>query len=179
MQALVDKHKDRVIDLLTERLTFERAGVRLYDAILGKMRHSDDEAIGRMISQMQEHRDQEKEHEEWLEEQIRALGGDAHAMTDRARLVEVESEGLEKVILDGDPEIPHLFHALLAAELSDGAGWDLLVQLARRAGDDQAAEEFSLRLDDEREHLVFVRRAVESFARRDLLDEEVRMPDAP
>lgn len=179
MEILAEKHKDKVIDLLTERLTFERSGVKLYDSILQKMQRSTDPQVGRMLGQMREHRDEEKEHEEWLEAQIRNLGGDAHGTTDMSSLVAAESKGIEQVVLDGDPSISHMFHALLTAELVDNAGWELLLELADDADDDVARREFRKRLKNEQDHLIFVRRAVVAFARKMVLDQAVPMPTSP
>lgn len=75
-----------------------------------------------------------------------------------------------------DAELPHLFHALLAAELVDNAGWDLLAQVADEAGDREARKEFKKRLHEEEDHLLFVRKAVEKLAFRDVLDEDVKLP---
>jgi rubrerythrin len=175
MKELAEKNRDKVIDLLNERLTFERAGVKLYDRILEVMREKGDENVNRMLSEMQEHRDEEKEHEEWLEAQIRALGGDAHAETEHSRLVERESTGIEQVVMS-DPELPHLFHALLAAELVDNAGWDLLVSLADEAGDHEARREFRKRMHHEADHLLLVRKAVQKFSMHEVLGEEAKMP---
>ena len=176
MKKLSQNNREQAIDLLNERLTFERAGVKLYDSILSKIEASGDPRLQPMVGQMREHRDEEKEHEEWLEEQIRTLGGDAHARTDMSQLVETEAEGLEKIILDGDNDPGHLFHALLAAELSDNAGWELLVALADEAGDYDARQQFDRRLREEQDHLVFVHRAVERFARTRVLGQELTMP---
>jgi bacterioferritin (cytochrome b1) len=175
MKELAAKNREKVIDVLNERLTFERAGVKLYDRILEVMRESNEENVERMLEEMQEHRDEEKEHEEWLEEQIRALGGDAHAQTEHSRLVEQESTGIEQVVMS-DAKLPHLFHALLAAELVDNAGWDLLVSLADEAGDREAKREFRKRLHQEADHLIFVRKVVQKFSVQDVLGEEVKMP---
>ena len=38
MKKLAAKNLGRVLDLLNERLAFERAGVKLYDTILARMR---------------------------------------------------------------------------------------------------------------------------------------------
>jgi bacterioferritin (cytochrome b1) len=178
MNKLAEKNTGRILDLLNERLTFERAGVKLYDAILERMRASGDPQIQRMLGQMREHRNQEKEHEEWLEEQIRLLGGDAHTPSEKSILVQAESQGIEHVI-QRDPRIPHDFHALLVAELADNAGWDLLVQLADEFGDREAKKEFKKRLRHEEEHLLFVRRAVEQFAKQEMTGEPQRMPSGP
>jgi bacterioferritin (cytochrome b1) len=175
MKELANYEKSKVIDVLNERLAFERAGVKLYDRVLEVMRGIADENVQRMRDEMEEHRDEEKEHEEWLEEQIRALGGDAHAETDKSRLVTRESKGIEEVVMS-DAELPHLLHALLAAELVDNAGWDLLVQVADEAGDREAKREFKKRLHEEEDHLLFVRKAVEKLSFQEVLGKEVKLP---
>lgn len=175
MQKLAEKNADKVIDVLNERLAFERAGVRLYDKLLGVIQQSTDTNIQRMVHELQTFRDEEKEHEEWLEEQIRSLGGDAHAETEKSNLVMRESKGVEEVVMS-DQQLPHLFHAMLSAELNDNAGWDLLTTLADEAGDRDAKKEFKRRLHEEEEHLLFIRKAVQKFSIRDVLGEEQTMP---
>ena len=175
MKALAQHDRQKVIDLLNERLAFERAGVKLYDRVLDVMRAQADGDFERMREELESHRAEEKEHEEWLEDQIRSSGGDAHAETDKSRLVTRESKGIEEVVMS-DAELPHLFHALLAAELVDNAGWDLLAQVADEAGDRQAKRDFKKRLHEEEDHLLFVRKAVEKLAFRDVLDEDVKLP---
>jgi len=173
MDKLAETNKAKVIDLLTERLHFERAAVKLYDAILAKMQRSNDPSMGRLFGPMQDFRDEEKTHEEWLTDQIRALGGDVDADTEMSKLVETESEGIGKVVLNGDPSVAHSFHALLTAELVDNAGWQLLIQLADEADDAEARKMFKKFLHEEEEHVIFVRRVVTMFARKDVLGREV------
>ncbi len=174
--AELGKHDPaKVIDVLNERLAFERAGVKLYDRVLEVVRASPDANVQRMREELQQHRDEEKEHEEWLEAQIRSLGGDAHGETDKSRLVTRESKGIEEVVMS-DAQLPHLFHALLAAELVDNAGWDLLAQIADEAGDHGAKREFKKRLHEEEDHLLFVRKAVEKLAFQDVLGEDAKLP---
>lgn len=176
MEELARHDRTKVIDLLNERLAFERAGVKLYDRVLEVMRGTaNDENVARMLPETQRHRDEEKEHEEWLEAQIRALGGDAHSETGRSRLVTRESKGIEDVVMS-DAELPHLLHAMLAAELVDNAGWDLLAQVADEAGDGKAKREFKKRLHEEEDHLLFVRKAVEKLAFGEVLGEDVKLP---
>ncbi len=175
MKDLANFDRTKVIDVLAERLAFERAGVKLYDRILAAIRASD-ENVRRMLDEMQEHRDEEKEHEEWLEAQIRALGGTGHEDTDKSRLVTRESKGIEEVVMSGAP-LPHLLHALLAAELVDNAGWDLLVQLADEAGDREAKREFKKRLHEEEDHLLLLRRAMEKLSFQEVRGEDVKMPN--
>jgi rubrerythrin len=179
MEKLAANNHAKVIDLLTERLVFERLGVKLYDAVLQKVLAIGDTEAQNLIDELQEIRDQEKEHTEWLEEQILALGGDTHGETDMSLLTVRESKGIEDIVLDGDNELSHLLHALLTAELADNAGWELLVVLADEAHDRDAKKAFKKRLHEEEEHLLFVRRAVQRLARRIVLGQDVSMPTAP
>lgn len=175
MERFAQKHPERAIDVLNERLVFERAAVKLYDRLLAALDMSDDENMLRTRGDLRQHRNEEKEHEEWLEEQIRALGGDAHAQTEHSELVLWESKGIEEV-LEADPKLSHLFHALLAAELVDNAGWDLLAQLADEAGDRPAKRAFKKRLHEEEEHLLFIRKVVENLSIEEVLGEQKKMP---
>jgi bacterioferritin (cytochrome b1) len=170
MDKLAKKNPRKVIDLLNERLTFERSGVKLYDILLSRLRLVGDPDFEPLIDEMEHFRDEEKEHEEWLEEQIRALGGDPGAVTEQSILVQTESEGIERVVRR-DQSIPHDFHALLAAELADNAGWDLLVQIADELGDSSAKRQFKKRLRAEEKHLLFVRKTL-----LDLTAKEVSEP---
>src|SRR2546426_5363578 len=108
MRKLAEKNRAKVIDLLTERLEFERAGVKLYDAILAKMDSSAQEEVVAMIDPMREHRNQEWQHEERLERWIRELGGDAHGQTELSQLSKRESQGIEQVVFDQRSQLPHL-----------------------------------------------------------------------
>lgn len=172
MTDLGDQNRDELIDLLTERLTFERTGVRLYDRVLERIRAAGNPEVASLHAPMTAHRDQEKEHEEWLEAQIRGLGGSAHAMTARAHLIQTESRGIEAVIFDDRATLPQMLHALLAAELVDSAGWDLLVALADEADDHDLKKEFKRRLHEEEDHLALLQKAVARFAKRELLETE-------
>jgi len=170
MRKLAETNVGRVIDLLNERLAFERTSVRLYDRMLLRMRLAEDAEIGRMVGRMQRHRDEEREHEEWLEAQIGELRGDGRMPTERSVLVLAETQGIERVV-HRDPNLSHDFHALLTAELADTAGWDLLVRIADEFGDRDAKREFRLRNREEVEHVLFVREVVERFVKRELQDQ--------
>ena len=73
-------------------------------------------------------------------------------------------------------KLPHLFHALLLAELADNAGWDLLHSLAGELGDSAAKKEFGKRLREEAEHLLFVRKVVQKFALSETTGQPQKMP---
>jgi len=174
MDKLSGKNRWRVIDLLAERLAFARAGVKLYGTLLSRVRS--EPALQALVGELERHRDEEQEHEQWLEAQIRALGGDVHVPTEHSVLAQVESEGVERVIRR-DASIPHDFHALLAAELADHAGWDLLVQIADEFDDAEAKEQFARRLREEEQHLLFVRKTLLELT-RDEVSEAPPLPPA-
>ncbi len=179
MKRLAEKNPEKLIDLLQERLAFERTGVKLYDRVLLMMRASQEPQVLGMVDTMQAYRDEEAEHQEWLEEQIRALGGDEHGESVRARLVATESRGIEEVILHKDVELQHLFHALMAAELVDNAGWDLLVALAEEADDDDALDALSLRQAEEEDHLEYLRQTMARYAESQVLGGQLQLPTEP
>ncbi|TMB25218.1 MAG: hypothetical protein E6J61_24135 [Deltaproteobacteria bacterium] len=148
--------------------------MKLYDTILAGMRSSGDPRVKEVMAQIQQNRDEEKEHEEWLEEQIRALGGDDHAPSEKSILVQTEAEGIEHVVMR-DPNLLHDFHALLTAELADNAGWELLVELASEFGDRDAKKEFKKRLHEEEQHLVCVHKAVTELSKQEMRESFVEL----
>lgn len=175
MRRLAARNRDRLIDLLGERLALERIVVRLYDKLLARMSANQDPWIRGRVREMQVHRAEQQEHAEWLEAQIRALGGDPHELAQRARLLPIEAMGIERLLLAEERPIMELLHALLAAELADNAGWDLLCELADEAGDREARRELKKRLREEEDHLFFVRETVARLAAAEVLGEELPM----
>ena len=168
MRKLSEHNRARVVDLLCERLAFERSGVRLYDRIIAAMQGSSDSELNAMQSTMEEHRAEEKEHEEWLEAQIRTLGGNLEVECDGAMMANSEAAGIQQIAANESADLRHLLHALLAAEAVDNAGWELLLELAEDVDDRAARREFGRRLHHEREHLAFVRHMMERLAVRDI-----------
>jgi hypothetical protein len=77
-----------------------------------------------------------------------------------------------------DEELPHLFHALLTAELVDDSGWKLLLELADEAEDHEARRELQKRALEEEQHLIFIRSVVAALARREVLGGRLQMPVA-
>jgi bacterioferritin (cytochrome b1) len=175
MKKLAEHNKEKLIDLLGERLAFEREAVKLYDTIVAKLDASGTGGgVEAFRDEIEAFRDQEREHQEWLEEQIRQLGGDVNVKSEMAKVVEKESIGIEQVVMDDDL-LPHVMHALQTAELIDNSGWQLLIELADDADDRKARAEFRKRLHEEEDHLIFVRTANLAFARKEVLGYERRM----
>jgi hypothetical protein len=53
--------------------------------------------------------------------------------------------------------VAQALNALLTAELSDNASWDLLIELAGETGHDEMAKRFAAPQERERDHLDLVR----------------------
>jgi hypothetical protein len=132
-----------------------------------------------MVDTMQGYRDEEAEHQTWLEEQIQALGGDVNGESEMSRLVAEEARGIEQIILREDVALQHLFHALMAAELVDNAGWDLLTALAEEADDDDALDCFALRQAEEEDHLDYLRQTMSRYAESQVLGGRLQLPTEP
>ena len=149
MQALVDK--------LGERLAFERAGVRLYDAVIAKARIRTDEVAALSIARLEEIRNEEAEHFGMLAGALRELGADPTAQTPCADLAGIEGAGLMQAVTDPRTSVAQSLHALLVAELADDAGWELLVAMLREAGHEEMAGRFEHAIRQEAEHLQTIK----------------------
>jgi ferritin-like protein len=147
-----------LIDKLGERLAFERGGTRLYDALIAKCQHRDDELAGIDLALLQQFRTEEAQHVLLVAEAIEELGGDPTAQTPCADVSAVASMGLMQVALDPRTSVAQTMQAMLAAELVDRDGWELLILLTREAGYDDIAKRFEGALAQEAVHLEHVRR---------------------
>jgi hypothetical protein len=100
---------------------------------------------------------QEAQHFELVREAIEELGGDPTAMTPCADLVGVQSLGLIQAVNEPRTTIAQALNTLLIAELTDNAGWELLITLANELGHTGMAERFTTALAHEQEHLATVK----------------------
>ena len=171
MRKVGATHRSKVISLLNERLAFERAALQIYGGVLEKLRsfggpYQSVQARLRLI------REEERAHEEWLQEQLRALGGGPDGESDGLLRVKAESRRIEgAMMVEHDPAA--LFRLLLGLEVSDVGGWELLLELADRAQDDEAREAFRQRLEEEQEHFRFVSHLAAVSTGSRILDETV------
>jgi hypothetical protein len=150
---LTGKRPQVLMDKLGERLAFERAGVRLYDALLVKCRVADTGLADGEVGMLRYFRDQEAQHFELVAEALKSLGGDPTAQTPCADLVGVEGMGLVQAMNDPRTSFLQSLHVMLDAELIDNASWELLIRLSRAAGHDDLAERFEAALQQEAAHL--------------------------
>jgi rubrerythrin len=156
-QAITGKNPTVLIDLLSERLAFERTGTRLYEAIIAKIEASEDRGDVD-LAQVRRFHDEEHEHVALVTAAIERLGGDPTVQTPMADLDGVAAMGILQIITDPRTSVLQSLHALHIAELADNDGWVMLIDLAERMGHEEMARSFDRALADEREHLAHVRR---------------------
>lgn len=141
-----------LLDKLAERMAFERSGVRLYDGLLVKLEASGSWTGGPTRQELLTFRSDEASHMVMVEEVLRGLGADPTAMTPSADLAGVESLGVVQVIQDPRTSLAQALHAQLVAELTDTAGWDLLIGLTEALGHSDLTAKFRRALAAEMVH---------------------------
>lgn len=174
-----------LIDKLGERLAFERTGTRLYEAMImkvsgvqgaGDLEPPDNDnaetdayealgtdgnlqAVGSRVDllTLQRIRGEEQAHMMLVRQALEELGADPTAMTPCADMAGVTAMGLMQTLTDPRTTVAQCLNALLTAELSDHAGWELLMELAEDLGHDEMAVRFSVAATTEAEHLSIVK----------------------
>lgn len=153
LQMLTGTRAQVLLDKLGERLAFERSGTRLYDALLVKCEAAPAGALGPVdIARLRHFRDEELRHFELVMDAIQSLGADPTAQTPCADVTGVEGLGLIQTITDPRTSVAQCLGAMLIAELTDQAAWDVLAQLAREVGQEDLAAQFDGALIAETEH---------------------------
>ncbi len=148
---------DALLERLGERLVIERAAVELY--ALARARTAP--AVG-FSARLAEFQERAQERGDMLEKLIGELGGDPAERTPVSKLAGKEAEVLLEACRAKGASFRQILGAVVAVELMDSAGWDLLADLARDVELGQGWQDWldSAR-DEERRHLGFVRRELE------------------
>ncbi|GHG87560.1 ferritin-like domain-containing protein [Comamonas sp. JC664] len=157
MDAIKGAKPTVFIDKLAARLAFERSGTRLYEAALVKFDVYGGWEGGPTREGLEKIYNDELSHFLMLTDALKTLGADPTAMTPSADVTAVVSQGLPLLMLDPRANMRQSLEALLVAELTDNACWELLIELARGLGHDTLADRFQLALDSEVQHLQWVR----------------------
>ena len=159
MESIRGDNMASFIDKLGERLAFERTGTRLYDAFITKCAGIDDEDMVPDIDLgvLERFRDEEKDHFDMLREAIEDLGGDPTVVTPSADIASVTSLGVIQVLGDPRTSIAQCLQAMLVAELTDGDGWALLVEMAEDMGKEDLVESFQRAFLEAERHLEHMR----------------------
>lgn len=152
MEKMTGHNPEILINKLGERLAFERSGVRLYEALITKFESMD---IPSRISldTLRHFRDEEEQHFHILKNAMKVLGADPTAQTPDADVAAVASMGIQKVICDPRASISQCLSALLTAELTDNAAWELLIKVAEDMGLEEITADFVKPLQQEEIHL--------------------------
>ncbi len=157
----LSNHSERMsvlLDKLGERLSFERQGVRLYDALLQKIESGGGEvAIALPTEALRQIRSEEKNHFDFLQIAVTELGGDAAVDTPSADIAAVLSHGILQVVTDPRTTIAQTMQAILGAELLDNDGWQIVIELAGELGQTRLKERSQKAKDAEQKHLQTIR----------------------
>jgi hypothetical protein len=145
------------MDKLGERLAFERMGTRLYEALYNKVETLGETSPGPTLEDIQQIGSEELEHFLLLNRTITEAGGDPTVQSPCADVAAVTSMGIMQVLTDPRTSLAQSLQAILSAELTDNAGWELLIQLADNLGYEELSVQFQEALTHEEEHLVNVR----------------------
>ena len=157
MDALRGRKVTAFVDKLGERLAFERTSTRLYEAILSKHDAMGTWSGGPTRAELEQIHDEELAHVDLVRATIEGLGADPTAETPAADVAGVASSGLLLVATDPRTSLAQSLSAVLAAELCDNDGWQMLACAARAAGKDDLVSRFEKAMEVEARHLASVR----------------------
>jgi hypothetical protein len=155
--ALKAGHPVVLVDKLAARLAFERAGVRLYEALLDKFDARGGIEGGPSRADLEHILQEELAHFELLHGAIVRLGADPTAMTPAVDVEATASRGMQALMVEPRTTFAQALDVVLLVELTDNEMWDTIVTLARGAGEDDLARQLELARDQERDHLTKVR----------------------
>ena len=160
-----------LMDKLGERLAFEHAGGRLYEALLSKHRAYGSFEGGPSGEDLLHILTEEYEHADVLTHAIKELGGDPTAKTPSANLAANISVGIPQVLTDPRTNLLQCLEAVMVAELADKECWTALAQLAQQDGHEALAQQCREAIGHERDHLRKVRAWIAAGQGRELGDE--------
>lgn len=161
MKAAIEKlagHQPTVfLDKLGERLAFERTGTRLYEAVMAKLDAADPHPGGPSRADLAAIHAAEHRHFAIVRDAMTELGADPTATTPSADLIAIAGLGWVQAVSDPRTTLNQCLDILLIAELADGSGWQLVIELADQLGFDELGQTFRTVLLEEEEHVLRVR----------------------
>jgi len=146
-----------ILDKLGARLAFERSGVRLYQALIGKLDVYGSFRGGPSRADLEQIRDDEQRHLLLAQTLIVRLGGDPTVVTPCANLQATVGHGIIQVLVDPRTTLIECLDAIMVAELADHESWELLARAIAPLGDKQAEAQIREAERTEAEHLTKVR----------------------
>lgn len=178
MDAFKGQKASVFIDLLGERLAFERTGTRLYESVIAKYDAKGGFDGGPSREELVAFHDAELRHARMVHDAIEELGGDPTVVTPAADVCGVQASGLVQVVNDPRTTLQQCLSALLTAELVDNDGWAMLIELADAMGHDEMAEAFTEAKREEDHHLASLRQWLSAFVGTEA-QVEMPLPSAP
>lgn len=130
------------IDKLGQRLAYERAGTRLYEALIAKHEAANVHEGGPTRAELEKIRHDEHQHMLLVCDAIQQLGADPTAMTPGADVAGVAGRGWVQVLADPRTTLTQCLDVMLIVEDGDVDGWDLLTELATALGLEDLADRF-------------------------------------
>lgn len=152
VQKAKGHHLELLVNKLGERLAFERSGVRLYERLIIKCEALQQSGSLVQSDRLRHFRQEEIDHFRMVQQVMESIGADPTAQTPDADVIGVAAMGQMKVITDPRTSLLHCLQTLQAVELTDHAGWELLLELTRGLGLTDAADLFRTALAQEEEH---------------------------
>jgi rubrerythrin len=167
-QMLSGTRPEVLLDKLGERLAFERGGTRLYEALITKCvaRAAGSDLLQMDVLERIHH--EEMRHMELVRTIIESMGADPTAMTPCADAIGVASAGLIQVLTDPRTTLAQCLDAMLTAELTDTAGWEMLITLMEQTGNNKFVPEMAQALAAEKDHLRQVRQWLDELTLREV-----------
>lgn len=154
---LKGKNPEVLFDKLGERAAYERSGVRLYQAMISKVKVTPHPEQAALLADLDHICEEEFQHFQMLSGVIADMGGDPTAQTPCADVSGVASLGMIQVITDPRTTLAQCLQALLSVELTDNACWELLIELAEQGGHDELIAPFQKALASEQEHETMIK----------------------
>jgi len=146
-----------LFDKLGERAAYERSGVRLYQAMISKVKASPHAEQAALLADLEHICEEELQHFQLLSTTIADMGGDPTSQTPCADISAVAALGMVQVITDPRTTLAQCLQVLLSAEMTDNACWELLIELVEQAGHGELTAAFQKALAAEQEHEALIR----------------------
>jgi hypothetical protein len=146
-----------LLDKLGARLAFERAGTRLYEALISKYDAFGSFRGGPTRQDLEQIRAEELRHLGLAHHAILKLGGDPTAVTPTANVQIIASRGINDIMVDARTTLIEGLEAIVIAELTDHESWEHLVPLVAALGNKDLEARVRAAERTEAEHLMKVR----------------------
>lgn len=160
LNMIKNSHPEVLIDKLGERLAFERASIRLYEALIVKCEATMSDMPLDLLYQF---REDEMQHFRLLWETMEKIGVDPTAQTPCADLSGIVSMGLIQILNDSRSTVTQSVQAIMIAERTDTDGWDFLTRLMEDSGLKEEAEKFREAKRTEDNHLLHISQWLENL----------------